>query len=52
MNKKQLKEIKEFYEMLAWRIVKNNKWGKKLPDYVQGELNKYNLIIDLIDKII
>jgi hypothetical protein len=50
-NKKQLEEIKKIYQSLVWVIVKNNKWGKKLPFYIQQVLDQHNLIINLIEDI-
>lgn len=50
-TKKQLKEIREFYEMLAHQIVKRNRWGKKLPEHIQSILSQYNLIINLVEEV-
>lgn len=50
-SKKKLREIKHFYEMLVWVIVRNDKWKKKLPSHVKDVLNQYNLILDLIEDL-
>ena len=51
MKEKELREIKELYQFLVWTILRNNKFKKKLPQHIQGILNQYNLIIDLIEEI-
>jgi len=50
-NDKELKSLKMFHEMLIMIIIKNNKWGKKLPSHIQSVLDNHNLILNLIEDI-